>query len=244
MNFDIVSTAVRPLSGCVKSLFTDSRWSDLEIRCGDRSWAVHKIVVCSQCEFFATACDRNSKEATKDVITLQGDLPDAVHALIHFLYTGDYDGCDWLEEDDWMPLVFNVHVYSTAKKGGLDRLAGVAARIFKDRAGNELYEAAFTDAIEELHRHPEADNLLELRKYSVMIAALNGASLYEETSGGGRFWEVARAVPQFAADVLKSVLEEALREKRDEARKKEERCERCKVCLHCCECEEEYDEMV
>ena len=45
----------------IKKLLISEKYSDLTVSCGVRSWKVHKAVVCTQSEFFASACDRGFK---------------------------------------------------------------------------------------------------------------------------------------------------------------------------------------
>lgn len=40
--------------------FKSNQYSDLTIRCRDREFYVHKVIVCSQCDFFANACKPDS----------------------------------------------------------------------------------------------------------------------------------------------------------------------------------------
>lgn len=42
-------------------LFNDPEYSDLEVRCGNRTWKVHRVIVCGRCEFFKACVDRNFK---------------------------------------------------------------------------------------------------------------------------------------------------------------------------------------
>jgi len=41
-----------------------SKYSDLTIKCGKRTWSVHKVIVCLQSSFFAKACDGQFKVRT------------------------------------------------------------------------------------------------------------------------------------------------------------------------------------
>ncbi|CAK4030348.1 Kelch repeat and BTB domain-containing [Lecanosticta acicola] len=74
----------------VSSLFNNPRYSDLTIKCGDRTWSVHKNIVCTRCEFFDGACKGGFQEATSNEITLDHDEPDAVHALLEYIYSAEY----------------------------------------------------------------------------------------------------------------------------------------------------------
>jgi hypothetical protein len=42
-------------------LFNDPEYSDLELRCEDRTWKVHRVIVCGRCKFFKACVDRHFK---------------------------------------------------------------------------------------------------------------------------------------------------------------------------------------
>lgn len=42
-------------------LFNNAEYSDLELRCEDRIWKVHRVIVCARCEFFKACVDRHFK---------------------------------------------------------------------------------------------------------------------------------------------------------------------------------------
>ena len=72
------------------SLLKDSKFSDMTIICGDHSFKVHKVIVCSASPFFAKCLEGNFKEATDGSVTL-GETESFILglALVH-IYTHDY----------------------------------------------------------------------------------------------------------------------------------------------------------
>ncbi|KAK8230799.1 hypothetical protein HDK77DRAFT_450914 [Phyllosticta capitalensis] len=72
--------------------FKSNQYSDLTIRCRDREFYVHKVIVCSQCDFFANACKPDSPfiEARTGVITLDDD-PLMIQTFLEWFYSDWYD---------------------------------------------------------------------------------------------------------------------------------------------------------
>ncbi|KAF3387313.1 hypothetical protein F1880_000091 [Penicillium rolfsii] len=61
----------------------------MTIICGDRIFKAHRLVVCSQSEYFQKACCGNFKEA-HEPIRFPGKHPAVMEKVLEFLYTGDY----------------------------------------------------------------------------------------------------------------------------------------------------------
>ncbi|KAL8948051.1 MAG: hypothetical protein Q9222_005732 [Ikaeria aurantiellina] len=76
------------------SLLKDGKYSDLTIVCGERSFPVHRGIVCPASKFFAAACDGGFKETQDSKISLPDDDPDAIYRMLKFLYTADYEDRD------------------------------------------------------------------------------------------------------------------------------------------------------
>jgi hypothetical protein len=70
--------------------YQDGRYSDLEIACGDTSYHVHRVIVCSLSPFFAHVCSGSFQEAPLGVISLPNDDPTAVRLMMHYFYHLDY----------------------------------------------------------------------------------------------------------------------------------------------------------
>ncbi|PYI07400.1 hypothetical protein BO78DRAFT_282698, partial [Aspergillus sclerotiicarbonarius CBS 121057] len=70
-------------------LFLSTKWSDLTIVCGDKTFPAHRCVVCPQSSYFARACDGNFKESCGN-IEIKDVKPILVEKTLQFLYTGDY----------------------------------------------------------------------------------------------------------------------------------------------------------
>ncbi|MCJ1245142.1 hypothetical protein MMC30_002343 [Trapelia coarctata] len=74
----------------VQSLLTSGKYHDFVICCGDRSWKVHRAIICSQSKYFTGICDGDFKKSHENKIDLQGDDPKLVEQMVLFLYTARY----------------------------------------------------------------------------------------------------------------------------------------------------------
>ncbi|PVI05410.1 hypothetical protein DM02DRAFT_686342, partial [Periconia macrospinosa] len=80
-------------------LLHSSDYSDMTVTCGKSTYKVHKAIVCPQVPFFAGAVSFKEKQlmylqnGNSANVDLSEDDPDAVEALIHYLYKADYAPC-------------------------------------------------------------------------------------------------------------------------------------------------------
>ncbi|KAI7218604.1 hypothetical protein KC333_g3497 [Hortaea werneckii] len=96
----------------LRKLLDTGEYSDLTIKCGLRTFKVHKAIVCARSEYFAAACKPDAfKEGATGTIELQStadpnaakddpslDDPAAVKLMIDFLYLHDYANMrTWLD---------------------------------------------------------------------------------------------------------------------------------------------------
>lgn len=72
------------------ALLSSGKYSDLTVQCGERTWAVHKAVICSRSGFFDGACSHPFKESATGTIDLSEDDPEAVEHMINYFYHLDY----------------------------------------------------------------------------------------------------------------------------------------------------------
>ncbi|PLB43255.1 hypothetical protein P170DRAFT_514520 [Aspergillus steynii IBT 23096] len=64
----------------------------------DRSFRVHKVIVCAQSPFFDAACGGRFKESSESKIDLPDDDPDMIDRLFQFLYLGNYTDGEYFDE--------------------------------------------------------------------------------------------------------------------------------------------------
>ncbi|KAI0485309.1 hypothetical protein GGR56DRAFT_669787 [Xylariaceae sp. FL0804] len=72
------------------------------IKCGERTWKLHKAILCNRCKWFETALGGSFKEATSGIVTIENFQPDQIELLIKYIYTGElpryhYTDEGWLE---------------------------------------------------------------------------------------------------------------------------------------------------
>ncbi|KKY13980.1 putative btb poz domain protein [Diplodia seriata] len=105
---------------------TSLKNSDMTIKLSDGTeLQCHRNIVCSQCSFFAKALEPGRfKESYTGVVKLPNDPPEAVTALIEFLYTSSYTISKNLDRAD--QVLFHAEVYEVAKIYDLDDLWGYA----------------------------------------------------------------------------------------------------------------------
>ncbi|EUC29999.1 hypothetical protein COCCADRAFT_39729 [Bipolaris zeicola 26-R-13] len=68
-------------------------YSDLTIKCGNDVHKVHKMILCTQSDFFAGAVRFPGKESEQSNIDLPEDEPAIIKLIMGYFYTGDYK-CD------------------------------------------------------------------------------------------------------------------------------------------------------
>ncbi|KAI9791658.1 MAG: hypothetical protein M1835_000209 [Candelina submexicana] len=74
----------------LQSAFLSSKYSDLTLLCQDKTFQVHKVIVCSRSPVIAAACDGKFSEATSGEFRMDEDDPVAVEHMVHYLYQLDY----------------------------------------------------------------------------------------------------------------------------------------------------------
>ncbi|KAF2134737.1 hypothetical protein P153DRAFT_427383 [Dothidotthia symphoricarpi CBS 119687] len=92
------SSAERVLK-LVKNCLTSGDYSDLIITCGSDVHNVHKMIVCTQADFFARAVKFGGKEAEESRVDLPDDEPAIITLLLQYLYEGEYDPNHMVAQD-------------------------------------------------------------------------------------------------------------------------------------------------
>ncbi|KAK7972607.1 hypothetical protein PG988_006741 [Apiospora saccharicola] len=68
----------------------DSRiMTDVKVSCGNRTWDLHKLILCSRCPFFKKAFTGNFQEAKTGQVILRENDPDDIDGVIQYIYTGE-----------------------------------------------------------------------------------------------------------------------------------------------------------
>ncbi|GIZ45581.1 hypothetical protein CKM354_000874100 [Cercospora kikuchii] len=196
----MLSKDSRMLLDSITGLFGDSTYSDATIQCGERKWRIHKAVVCSQCDFFKVAFDGRFKEGSNNIITLKEDYPNAVAAMLRFLYSTDYDDTAHNDnaESDWHALAMNVHVHAISDKYGLPALSKLALFKFDVLLTQQGCDApGFLQAIIAVYFEDE-DRKEPLRRSLMACVLSSGKPLLAREN----FQTVAKGVPAFAVALV------------------------------------------
>ncbi|KAH9861706.1 hypothetical protein J1614_011459 [Plenodomus biglobosus] len=100
-------------------------FTDLIVSCGDLTFNVHQVIVCSTCEFFKKSVNFR-KEHQEKRINLPHDDPEMIRRLIAFCYLGNYDPSNDLVLSSFDSLVTYTSTtpiapacHSRYRKGGL-----------------------------------------------------------------------------------------------------------------------------
>ncbi|KAK8066605.1 hypothetical protein PG997_013352 [Apiospora hydei] len=71
------------------SALIGGKFADAQVECGGKTWAVHRVIVCSRSNWFDKAFGGDMKEAAEIKVTIH-DIPSAhVDWLLRYIYGGD-----------------------------------------------------------------------------------------------------------------------------------------------------------
>ncbi|MCJ1398716.1 hypothetical protein MMC11_001917 [Xylographa trunciseda] len=87
-------------------LLNNSDYSDFTVKCGAKTWRIHRAIVCSRSKYFKKVCDGDfkvrlsppvvsaskivPKEAREAILTLEDEDPDLIEEMLVYLYTMQY----------------------------------------------------------------------------------------------------------------------------------------------------------
>ncbi|RAL03460.1 BTB/POZ domain-containing protein [Aspergillus ibericus CBS 121593] len=129
------------LLSSMKSYFLSGEFSDLTICTVDREIKVHRLVVCGQSEFFSRLYKRSWIE----------DDPQAIEAMIRFMYGLDYYDNSSHDRGCNSPLLFNIRLYQVADKYTVPQLKRRAQETFETVAKRCWQMDDFSTAIAEAY---------------------------------------------------------------------------------------------
>ncbi|TLD36088.1 Leptomycin B resistance protein pmd1 [Venturia nashicola] len=183
----------------VASLLESNDFSDMTITVKDNKvFKVHKNIISSQSKFFYNACTKDFKEKKEANIDLSEQDPDAVEALLEYLYKSDYTR---LTKDNVTALVLHVHIYQLADMYDIAELKTVAAGLFEEAAKKDWELPAFPLAVQEIYINPE-DDAKTLRKLVVNQANENLEALLKDDDG--EFAQVMTTFGEFGKDLCRA----------------------------------------
>ncbi|KAF2207738.1 hypothetical protein CERZMDRAFT_88214 [Cercospora zeae-maydis SCOH1-5] len=129
-----------------KDIFRDKEYSDITIKFSGREIPCHKVVICTQSEYFKKLCGEGSQfsESKQKVVKLKRDDPEAVEAII-------------LIDNDWK---FHAEVVKVANKYLIPKAADLAAATLMKLLNGLRASSAVCHAILEIRSHYANDEAL------------------------------------------------------------------------------------
>ncbi|KAK9419383.1 hypothetical protein SUNI508_07358 [Seiridium unicorne] len=70
------------------ALLESGNFSDAVVKCKDRSWKVHKAILCSRSKWFDKALNGKFEEAKTAILTITETSPEKIEWLLKYLYRG------------------------------------------------------------------------------------------------------------------------------------------------------------
>ncbi|RDI83874.1 hypothetical protein Vi05172_g6275 [Venturia inaequalis] len=206
-----MSTCKENLDETFSGLLASGDFSDLTITCQGTIFNVHKSVVCFQSRFFRNAVKQGAfKEGETGVVDLPDDSPDAVKAMLQFVYSRAYGREDPLCDNN-MPL--HARIYCLAQKLGLDYLTKYAAGRLEDilntqDSGPEICWASeiylepeiWAATIREIYANTAEDD--RIRDVIITAALRNSYHLLEKKDGA--FSSMMVELGEFGRDLARA----------------------------------------
>ncbi|KAI1964886.1 hypothetical protein LOZ58_001577 [Ophidiomyces ophidiicola] len=183
------------LSAGLKRYLASGKFADFTIRVAGEEFKAHRVIVCSQSEFFTKLYDNEWKETAENKIDIEDAEPDVVEAMISFMYNGDYDSSGGAFGRT-SSLFLTARVYRLAEKLGVPRLKEKTEQKFEDAARTCWNMDDFTPVIQEVYATTSQTDR-GLRNLIVKICIMNLASLLKKEE----FVSVLEDCAPFSADI-------------------------------------------
>ncbi|KAK6840005.1 hypothetical protein PG990_011610 [Apiospora arundinis] len=72
-----------------EEMFDNELFSDAKVTVGDKTWPIHKAIVCPRSTYFRKAFMGRFIEAGQSHLTIEDQDSEAVGQILHYLYTGE-----------------------------------------------------------------------------------------------------------------------------------------------------------
>lgn len=231
-------------------MLKDGSFADLTIICGTKIWAVHKVILSAQSQFFKKACNGKFQvststchvkalssvhvvsfkvqEATTGRIDLSDDYESAVEAMIQFFYTQQYSTP---KPDQGAPITeatFQIEVQRLADKYDVPDLTAYATAQFESIIKNHWRDIlSFADVIKATYAS-SINTACPLRKVLAEHAATHARTIFSmETDVDQAFAAAVATVPAYGVDVMVAA------QKQVPAGEQRKKCKGCSCEISC-----------
>ncbi|OCL06890.1 hypothetical protein AOQ84DRAFT_378197 [Glonium stellatum] len=191
--------------------FDSAEFSDLIVRCRDDEYHVHRIIMCSQSQFFAKACAERFKDFKPPIIDLSADDPEAIDAMLQYCYQLDYaDKFLGLNSTGYTIYTLTPHidVYLIAEKYCIPGLKKLAVDKFEARATVlsrvEVNKEKFFEAIRIIYASTHPTDTC-LRKVAVKLCADHSEQYILQGKTASRAFGLMDEIPAFRVDLIKEL---------------------------------------
>ncbi|KAL2817686.1 hypothetical protein BDW59DRAFT_165843 [Aspergillus cavernicola] len=205
-----------PLTKAMNGLRQSKEYSDLSITCQERTFQVHRAIVCPQMPFLKAAMRNNFKEAAASHVDLPADDPDTIDRVFSWCYSGDYDSVNH-GSTNWRPLecpssarstaLLHFRVYIAADKFGMIELRRLAIKKLKQAMCSNRNSPEHPELVQQIWRliPPHDNNGLR----DAIVASVFGEGgcnirAFQSKQGGKK---VLENNPDFALRVLDKICE-------------------------------------
>lgn len=181
---------------------------DFEIVYEDRTFKVHRLVLCLHSRYFNRLCDSKFKESNEHKIVLHDDPMAAVEAMIEYFYTFEYSyNPAQALENPYTTSAYELHsqVFSIANKYDVPGLKDLALGCFEATCTRVCQEPSMEAeqilraAVHVYGNAPPDDD--RLRK--LLVTCWTRAEWrFHRHASKGQFEEILGEVPEFAADLI------------------------------------------
>ncbi|PWY74523.1 hypothetical protein BO94DRAFT_424171, partial [Aspergillus sclerotioniger CBS 115572] len=175
---------------------SSGEFSDLTICTINQEFKVHRLVLCGQSEYFSRMLKRDWVETTEKLVRFDDDDPEAIRAMIQFMYGIDYNKSGG-DDGHACPLLFAVKMYQIADKYAVPRLQQQAKKTFETLAKTCWEMDYFSTVIAEAYRCTTKSDR-SLRDPLVEISREHIDELREKDE----FQKVLEEATGFAADLV------------------------------------------
>ncbi|KAF2802155.1 uncharacterized protein BDZ99DRAFT_353924, partial [Mytilinidion resinicola] len=125
---------------------TNGEYSDLKIICNGATYKVHRLILCSQINFFERACKGSWRASAID---LSHDDSYAVGAMIRYAYRDHYGPAENLDPEE--QVLRHVHVHAIAAKYNIPGLQTMAKDYLKILVAEHWDKDWFADIIRSIY---------------------------------------------------------------------------------------------